>query len=1316
MAFKLKISHRLLWHSLLVGVYIVVVCVLLKMTVGQRKVPSGATQIEYRQIALPVQPDQQKMAEIKKSLVPTTRETLVAEEKPAPEPVGNPLLDDRYDPLEKLSSSTISTNDTMSGMVKLPSGTGNNYYGGFSSRSETGRKNGLRHGGGSDTEAAVIKALNYLRQRQNPDGSWGEAGSENQVALTGLAMLAFLGHGETPDSQEYGKVVQRGMQKMIFFANMQGIEKGGRGFGHAILTYALAEAAGMVASGELTAAMNKRVEFLIKRQNKFGGFYYDYDNNPVPADKEIGSGMLKKGIVPGEPRCDLSFSGWNIQALKAAWTTGAEVSGLYEALMKSKDALTDIHQGKEGGFSFGINGGKYEADPEVTPVGIYCLQILGDNSGKNVVHALKWLRQHRDGLQFIPMWNSNQRFPLYVWYYQSLMLHQYRNGTGALWQNWNRNLKKMLLPRQQNDGAWQLPRKGGNDEIIFKHDEDYAVYCTAFCTMILEVYYRYGQSGKLEKNCDNRQNLFADISIPGLDLLLARNRAALLKNSSLKNLVVDVALELFKAGEFNGKPSEPSQALEQSEFVVYQSNANTIQVHSVKEFPQRLMPSQRIAVYLDNLPKSIYGGLRLKAAIGSKEFKPPLPPPTKRKKNRPVPVKSNSEISSVPRYRALQILWNQKNLRQQTLVVNQQYLELLIPNDQIEKGGNILELRNTGTEPICFDFLSISSDQAKPEMSLAFSAPNIPPPENMLTANQFTTFKEPLSSSGQRVGSDMRKLSSIPGSWNYLDVFQRGSSQQVHYFYQIPRDIIEWYWSGGQKIIFGSKTSSPGEILFDDFGKPKLSWYGLDRIMPLFDGTPQKVICNVLPSDPAMIPYDLFWTASQNGPDTITIQIVSYRFRFAELEVTCPVPWSGATEMKITKGATVPSAFLTTEAAGIPKWESDNKIVEIKQNAVLTSKINNVTQECGIFRSNITHSVFTTIRLHKRGGSTVAKASKLQLPEAAQVNFDSQSPKVSFQDIGNQLLRTGLRVSGNHGTATESDCYRVGTIPATKGNVAVASLVVPWDRQSDQITIQFPKDKKASQHGARLFFGEAPTNADVLAFWIYPRLTETWRTAIKLKFQLSTGTGKKYYEVMLKVNRWQQVAIPLVEPVSLAWGSICFFGDPESPEYSMKVPVSFEFNGWAQYAKVAASPIIDGRIEARKNYVAITLFGKPGSTAQFRSRLAVPALFQTPIISINQFDRQLNAPDKPTGNLSYNCPKTKTKIKFDQDSQIVQVDARFPLKTDLEWLKNSNSFNNAEKAKIIKGELMPMMIVIKSDIKMEDLSLKKLSARNGPSR
>ena len=82
-------------------------------------------------------------------------------------------------------------------------------------RDGIGRARAIEEGGGTpEGEAAVMRGLRWLKQQQLADGSW----PKSKVAMTGLALLAFLAHGETPDEAEHPEfalTVRRGIEFLL---------------------------------------------------------------------------------------------------------------------------------------------------------------------------------------------------------------------------------------------------------------------------------------------------------------------------------------------------------------------------------------------------------------------------------------------------------------------------------------------------------------------------------------------------------------------------------------------------------------------------------------------------------------------------------------------------------------------------------------------------------------------------------------------------------------------------------------------------------------------------------------------------------------------------------------------------------------------------------------------------------------------------------------------------------------------------------------------------------------------------------------------
>ena len=65
----------------------------------------------------------------------------------------------------------------------------------------------------ADGQDSYGRGLSYLAAVQNTDGSWG-AGTD-RVYATAFAVVAFLSHGETPASTEYGTNVERSLKWLV---------------------------------------------------------------------------------------------------------------------------------------------------------------------------------------------------------------------------------------------------------------------------------------------------------------------------------------------------------------------------------------------------------------------------------------------------------------------------------------------------------------------------------------------------------------------------------------------------------------------------------------------------------------------------------------------------------------------------------------------------------------------------------------------------------------------------------------------------------------------------------------------------------------------------------------------------------------------------------------------------------------------------------------------------------------------------------------------------------------------------------------------
>ena len=339
--------------------------------------------------------------------------------------------------------------------------------------------------GDAATEAAVLKALRWLKHSQQPNGSI------NGLANTALSILAFLAHGETPASKEFGPTVEKALDFIIsshYVDKQTGLSKfkgaDGNEYAFLIATYALCEAYGMTRNPNTKTVAMQTLQRIVDNQSPTGG--WDYKIN-------------KKST-----RDDMSFAGWALQALKAGKMAGMHPKGLDECIKKAIKCLkTRNFRGK--GFNYTAGGGA----TGLTATGCLAMQLLGYMNENEVKESLETMRAWKPGFLDPPKGSKlNEALPggnpQYYCYYASQCKYQAGMCQGATaanvksWQEWNLAMKA-LYPRsivtvnETIPGADGKPRKMGywkfNDKTC--GGEKNTTMATCLCALQLMVYYRY---------------------------------------------------------------------------------------------------------------------------------------------------------------------------------------------------------------------------------------------------------------------------------------------------------------------------------------------------------------------------------------------------------------------------------------------------------------------------------------------------------------------------------------------------------------------------------------------------------------------------------------------------------------------------------------------------------------------------------------------------------------------------------------------------------------------------------------------------------
>jgi hypothetical protein len=377
----------------------------------------------------------------------------------APDPVVSEATDLEAAPLEielnPIGLDLASQSDLMQEVGSM-SGVG------LEGRSAAERARLVREAGGSEgSEAAVKRALMWLKRHQNPDGSWsffhlggrcpcpghGEFAQARNGA-TAIALLPFLGAGNTHKEGNYQKEVKAGLYFLLSQQKSDGSlwEKQGHMYSHGLAAIVLCEAYAMTRDKALQAPAQAALEFTTYAQDPIGGGWR---------------------YQPREPG-DTSVVGWQLMALKSGHMAGLYVNpGTVTGASRFLDSVQ-----AEGGATYGYMGPGTKA--ATSSIGLLCRMYLG------------WNRDHPALSKGVARLDKSGPSPvnLYYNYYATQVMRHYE---GEPWETWNKRMRDWLVKQQDTsghkEGSWYMGRE--------HTDKGGRLYCTAMATMILEVYYRH---------------------------------------------------------------------------------------------------------------------------------------------------------------------------------------------------------------------------------------------------------------------------------------------------------------------------------------------------------------------------------------------------------------------------------------------------------------------------------------------------------------------------------------------------------------------------------------------------------------------------------------------------------------------------------------------------------------------------------------------------------------------------------------------------------------------------------------------------------
>jgi hypothetical protein len=366
-------------------------------------------------------------------------------------------------------------------------------------------------GGDANTETAVQNALSWLSRSQASDGSWNaqqhgagseprgaasepegqyrsQAGQRADTAMTGLALLAFLGAGHTHREGPYADTVNRGLQYLLSQQFPSGDLSGrmqvgqeptvryARMYSHGMAGLAIAEAYAMTGDPALLRALQGAANYSLQAMNpRTGGWRYDFASDD-----------------PG----DTSQFGWQAMLLNSASKSGAiAIPG--PTRLGLQRFLDSVSTGRYGGLAVYRNVAPGSRAPSSAATPAMTAEAMAMRSMLDLPIPASAARETQEMILANLPGSSQEN--LYYWYYAALTMFQLRSQdrtsqsikpssiNEVAWERWNEAMKRQLCGSQivhgTDAGSW-------NPSCIWGSYGG-RVYATATACMCLEVYYRY---------------------------------------------------------------------------------------------------------------------------------------------------------------------------------------------------------------------------------------------------------------------------------------------------------------------------------------------------------------------------------------------------------------------------------------------------------------------------------------------------------------------------------------------------------------------------------------------------------------------------------------------------------------------------------------------------------------------------------------------------------------------------------------------------------------------------------------------------------
>jgi hypothetical protein len=267
-----------------------------------------------------------------------------------------------------------------------------------------------------EVDKMYVRGLQFLARTQTAEGNWPDEPPGGEPAVTALAVISLLAHGDDPNLGPYNVTIRRGLDYILKHSNPVTGYIGTTMYNHGFSTLALAESYGAVDDARLGPALQKAVKLIVSAQKENNSHAWRYSPEAQDADTTV--------------------SGAQMVALCAARNAGIPVP---EEVIQNGIKFFLSCQTSDGGIGY-----QTAAAPNATRTAIGCV-VLALAKEKNTP-------AFKAAFDFLKSSQPNEQYPQYFLYYAS---QAYFHGSPEAWQSWNRGNIAFLKGTQTGEGNWE---------------------------------------------------------------------------------------------------------------------------------------------------------------------------------------------------------------------------------------------------------------------------------------------------------------------------------------------------------------------------------------------------------------------------------------------------------------------------------------------------------------------------------------------------------------------------------------------------------------------------------------------------------------------------------------------------------------------------------------------------------------------------------------------------------------------------------------------------------------------------------------------